>query len=260
MYVIVSRGCSTGGRYARYEFAWSIKRAKRLIAISESTKDDIVRHYPAAAEKISVTHLAYDKEKFNTRLSAKEISRIKNKFFLKNYILFLSTLKPSKNIEGLLRAWAQIVSEFPQYCLVIAGKKGWLYEHIFMLTKELKLTESVVFTDFVSEEDKPALVAGAEVFVLPSFWEGFGLDVLNAMAVGTPVIAAKSGSLPEVIGNAGILIDPERPETIARAIAEVLSMKKTEYNKLVAKGFAQIKKFSWEKTARETLKILEEVK
>ena len=255
------------GQFRRYDFwqlklwtAWSIKFTRRVIAISQSTKDDIVRHYPSSSRKISVTHLAYDKEKFNTKIGSDDISRIKHKFFLKNYILFLSTLKPSKNIEGLLRGWAQIVSKYPDFSLVVAGKKGWLYERIFALVKELKLTKQVVFTDFISEEDKPALIAGARVFVLPSFWEGFGLDVLNAMAVGTPTIAAQRGSLPEVVGKAGILIDPEDSNSIAQAIDKVLSMKKTEYNKLIAKGLAHVEKFSWEKTARETLKILEGVK
>jgi len=119
----------------------------------------------------------------------------------------------------------------------------------------LGLTDKVVFTDFVPEEDKPALINGAKVFVLPSFWEGFGLDALNAMAAGVPVIASNIGSLPEVVGDAGILVDPNNVSEITSAIDKVLSMNKSDYNSMVEKGVAQAKKFSWEATARETLNI-----
>lgn len=255
------------GQFKKYDFwqlrlwtAWSIRHAKKLIAISQATKRDIVRHYPSSKGKISITHLAYDKEKFHARISKKSIEALKARYGLQNYILFLSTLKPSKNIEGLLRAWGQIVHKYSDYSLVIAGKKGWLYESIFALVEELGLEERTVFTDFVAEDDKPALIAGARAFALPSFWEGFGLDVLNAMAAGTPVITANKGSLPEVVDKAGILINPYKTEEIAAAIDKILSSSKIEYNRLVKKGLVQAKKFSWEKTARETLKILENIK
>jgi glycosyltransferase involved in cell wall biosynthesis len=124
----------------------------------------------------------------------------------------------------------------------------------------LGLEKKVIFTDFVPEEDKPALIAGAKVFCLPSFWEGFGLDVLNAMACGVPVVVSKIGSLPEVAGEAGIYINPKSIKSISQGIKRVLSMDKLEYNKLVEKGLFQVQKFSWEKTVRETLNILEEIK
>jgi glycosyltransferase involved in cell wall biosynthesis len=143
---------------------------------------------------------------------------------------------------------------------VITGKKGWLYESIFDRVKALNLTGDVIFTDFVPEEDKAPLIKGAKVFVLPSFWEGFGLDVLNAMACGVPVVVSGVGSLPEVAGEAGIVVNPYKPASIAGGIAKVLSMSDLEYNKLIEKGLKQVKKFSWEKTARETIEIIERVK
>ena len=118
------------------------------------------------------------------------------------------------------------------------------------------LQDRVIFTDYIGEADKPALIAGAKAFVLPSFWEGFGLDVLSAMAAGVPVIVSKVGSLPEVVGAAGIFVDPNSTNSIASGIRKVLSMSKLEYNELVKRGIAQAGKFSWEKTAKKTLEVI----
>lgn len=242
----------------KYWTAISIFLSKRVIAISNSTKKEIVRHYPFASKKVDVTLLAYDKHRFNDKITDNDVRRVAKKYSItKDYVLFLSTLKPSKNIEGLLEAWKDVSLDFPEKTLVIAGKKGWLYESIFEKVRELGLKDSVIFTGFVDEEDKPALIAGAKVFTLASFWEGFGLDPLNAMAVGTPVVVSKVGSLPEVVGDAGFYVDPEDTKDIARKIKKVLKMDKKERANLVEAGFKQAKKFSWEKTARKTLKILE---
>jgi glycosyltransferase involved in cell wall biosynthesis len=184
---------------------------------------------------------------------------VKNNYKLpKNYILFLSTLKPSKNIDGLVDAFAKITDKFPEFKLVIAGKKGWLFESVFKKVKELKLEDKVLFTDFVPEEDKPALLKGAKTLVSPSFWEGFGIHVLEAMACGTPVIVSNIASFPEVVGKAGIYVDPKNTIDVARGIETVLKMQQKEYNELVKKGYRQAVRFSWEKTARETVKIFEE--
>jgi glycosyltransferase involved in cell wall biosynthesis len=240
--------------------AISIFVSKAVIAISNSTKDDIVRHYPSAKGKIYVTHLACDSEKFNRLVSEKDVRRVKSKYsIVDDYVLYLGTLKPSKNIEGLLEAFGRIANNFSKTKLVIAGKKGWLYEPIFKKVGSLGLSDRVIFTDFVPEGDKPGLVRGARVFVLPSFWEGFGLDALNAMACGVPVVASSVGSLPEVVGDAGVLVDPNNINSIAGGISKVLSLGKSDYNNMVTRGFAQAGKFSWEKTARETLKIFENV-
>ena len=241
--------------------AMSIFISKGIFAISNSTKRDIVRHYPFAKDKIHVTPLAYDKSKFNLDISQNDVRRVAARHsIVHDYVLYLGTLKPSKNLEGLLTAFQSVIanSQFPisNLTLVIAGKKGWMFDSIFRKVKDLKLEDKVIFTDFVPEEDKTGIIAGAKLFVLPSFWEGFGLDALNAMAAGVPVVVSNVGSLPEVVKDAGILVDPHSPESIAGGIKKVLSMDKTHYNSIVKKGLDQAKKFSWEKTARETLKIL----
>jgi glycosyltransferase involved in cell wall biosynthesis len=235
--------------------AISIFVSKAIIAISNSTREDIVRHYPLAANKTYVTPLAFDSSRFNTMVSNDDVRRVKDKYsIVMDYVLYLGTLKPSKNIEGLIEAFSKINNNNIQ--LVIAGKKGWMFDSIFRKVRELNLEEKVIFTDYVSEEDKPALIKGAKLFVLSSFWEGFGLDVLNAMASGVPVVASNVGSLPEVVGSAGILIDPKSVESIANGMEEVLLAPVSKYNSLVEAGLVQAKKFSWEKTARETLRII----
>lgn len=243
----------------KYWTAISISVSKYIIAVSNSTQKDIVRHYPFVSKKVKVIHHGYDKSRFNHEVSASDVRRIRDKYKLpENYILFLSTLKPSKNIEGLLAAFARIYEKFPEYKLVIAGKKGWLFESIFKKVKELNLEDEVVFTDFVPEDDKPALFKGAKVLVSPSFWEGFGIQALEAMACGTPVVVSNIASFPEVVGEAGIYVNPKNAINIAEGIEIVLRMRQKEYNELVKKGYQQAVNFSWEKTARETVKVFEE--
>ncbi|MEK7497356.1 MAG: glycosyltransferase family 1 protein [Patescibacteria group bacterium] len=236
--------------------AWSIVTSKTVFAISESTKRDISKHYSIAKSKTVVTHLGYDKEKFNLG-SKNDNPRVREKYGIKgDYILFLSTLKPSKNISGLLEAFKLLIPEFTGISLVLAGKKGWMYDDVFAKIKALNLEKRVIFTDFLPEDDKPGLIAGAKLFVLPSFWEGFGIDVLSSLACGVPVVVSKIGSLPEVVGEAGVYVNPHDITSIYAGIKKVLSMDKKEYNILVKQGLAQAENFSWEKTARGTLKGL----
>ncbi len=258
---------TTSGHFKKMDFwqlkywtAISIKTAKKVLAISESTKADIVRHYPLAASKVVVTPLAYDPAKFNARISTKAIEAAKAKYSIgPSYVLYLGVLKPNKNVYGLIQAWSKIMDRYPKTSLVIAGKKGWGYSEVFEAVRSLKMVDRVIFTDYVPENLKAALIAGADLFVLPSFWEGFGLDVLNAMAVGVPVAVSRVGSLPEVAGEAGVYFNSEDTGDIAKKIDQVLYLTKVDYNKLVAKCLLQAKKFSWEETARKTLRVLESV-
>lgn len=251
------------GQFAKKDFwqlrvwsAISIFVSKSIIAISNSTKQEIVRHYPGASRKIHAISLAYDSDSFNINIPEKDVRRVKNRYaIVDDYVLYLGTLKPSKNIESLIAAFSKF--QIGNIKLVIAGKKGWMYESIFQKVKELSLEDKVIFTDFVLEADKPGLIKGAKVFALPSFWEGFGLDILNAMAVGVPVVASNVGSIPEVVGEAGILVDPKSIKSIADGIGKVLSAPKEKYNNIVTLGLVQAKKFSWEKTAKETMRVLE---
>jgi glycosyltransferase involved in cell wall biosynthesis len=237
--------------------AYSVLVSNHIIAISHATQKDIVRHYRFAKNKTTNILLAPESEYFTKVIQEKDVRRVKNKYsIVSDYALFLSTLKPSKNIEGLLAAWKEVLIDFPKLTLVVAGKKGWLYEHIFTLVKKLDIEDSVVFTDYVPQVDKAPLIGGARLFVLPSFWEGFGLDPLNAMSLGVPVVVSSKGSLPEVVGEAGELVDPESTDSIASGIKKILSLPQSEYNKRSKEGIKHAQTFSWEKTASKTLELL----
>jgi len=240
--------------------AWtaiSIFVSKYIIAISKATKKDIVRHYPFASKKVIVTYLAYDKDKYNTKVSINDVRRIKKRYaIVDDYILFLSTLKPSKNIEGILDAFSKIKEGGNKIKLVIAGKKGWMFESIFEEVKKLGLEEDVIFTGYIKKEEKTPLISGAKMFISPSFWEGFGMHVLEAMACGVPVVVSDVGSFPEIVGESGIIVDPYDSSSIANGILKVLNLDEKGYNSLIDKGTKQAEKFSWDKTAQETFDVL----
>jgi len=235
---------------------YSIKKAKHIIAISQSTKKDIEQIYGVSEEKITVVYPGYNKNIFKYPLAVSKIKKIREKYSLDTeYLLFLGTLKPSKNIEGLIDAFALLLSDFPMLKLVIAGKKGWLFDSIFKKVEELNLLRKVVFTDFVPEDDIAPLIGGALVFVLPSYWEGFGIPLIEAMACGTPVVASNVASIPEVLGESGVLVDPSNPVDISRGIKEAIENRSA----MVKKGLLQAQKFDWSKSAMTVLHVLESV-
>ncbi len=257
----------SSGQFKKYDFwqlklwsAISIYISKYIIAVSESTKKDIVRHYPSTSEKVTVTLHGYDKDRYNLNISSSDVRRVKKKYKIHgDYILSLGTIKPSKNIDGLLEGYKELITHhgLTKTKLVIAGKKGWLFKSVFEKAKELKLTKNVVFTDFVEEKYKPAFYTGAKVFVSPSHWEGFGMQVLEAMACGTPVVISNVASLPEVAGEAGVYVNSNDSKSIAMGIKKVLTMDSKRYNKLVKKTLVQAEKFSWENSARKLIKQIE---
>lgn len=248
----------------KYWTAISVFASKQILTISEATKKDIVRHYPFASKKITVTHLGFDKDKFKLDVPDKLVRLVKNKYsIVGDYILFVSTLKPSKNVEGLIKAYSLLsqdksIPDLPQ--LVIAGKKGWMFENINKQVKSLGLEKKIIFTDFFPEDERPALMSGSLMYVLPSFWEGFGIEILSAFGCGKPVVVSNVGSIPEVAGKAGIYVDPNNIESIANGIRRVLKMNRKEYNEIVNLGIEQSHKFSWEECARKTLEVIENAK
>lgn len=169
------------------------------------------------------------------------------------YILFVSTVQPNKNVIRLLEAFDLLRrSELRGWQLVIAGQPGWLTEPIFAAVAALGLEQDVVFTGFVEEEALPGLYRHAEVFVLPSLTEGFGIPVVEAMASGTPVVASKGGALPETVGDAGVLVDPYSSEDIAQGLFQAAT-DQTLRAGLIARGYRRASLFRWERTARETV-------
>ena len=236
---------------------YSVKQAQKIIAVSQNTKDDLVKFYQLPEGKITVIYNGFDQHRFHTNLAKSTSQKIKDKYQIKgDYLVYLGTLQPRKNLESLIKALPEIINKHPKIKLVVIGKKGWLYSTIFSLVESLNLTKAVVFTDFAPDDEVPFLIASAKVFVLPSLYEGFGITVLEAMACGVPVVVSKVSSLPEVVDEAGLYIDnPKNYAQIAQQINRILADEKLA-EELTKKGLAQTKKFSWEKCAKETLETI----
>ena len=238
------------------------RKADKIIAVSESTKNDLVGLYNINPEKIKVIYSGINSV-FSIQYSVSSISKIKKKYNLpEKYILYLGTLEPRKNIVGLIKAFEMFkrrrhsrMSPAEDYKLVIAGSKGWLYRDIFKTVKNSPVKNDIIFTGFIDDEDKSILYSQAELFVYPSFYEGFGFPPLEAMACGTPVITSNFSSLPEAVGDAAIMINPYNLDELYRAMETVLNDDKLK-DTLIKKGFKQAKKFSWQKCARETLDFI----
>lgn len=238
--------------------ARSASKANHIFTISNASKNDIMKEYKIASNDITVTHLGI-KEAFV--VDKEKMKDILEKFAIKgDYILFVGTIQPRKNITRLIEAFAKVLKSDgnENLTLVIVGKKGWLYEKILEAPSTYHVLEHVKFLDFVSDEDLPVLYEQATCYVLPSLYEGFGLPVLEAMKYGCPVITSNVSSLPEAGGDAALYVDPYNPDDIAEKILYLINHPKIR-KEMITKGFEHIKQFSWEKTAKETLEVLEKV-
>jgi len=225
---------------------WQARFSEKIIAVSDSTKNDLINRYQINPSKIKVIYSGVSLK----RPSEEEILKFKKEKKLpEKFILFLGTIEPRKNINGIIRAFSILKSKsgFNELKLVIAGSQGWLQEKI--------TGEDIIFTGKIDEEEKALFYSAASVFVYPSFFEGFGLPPLEAMVCGTPVVVSRNSSLPEVVGDAGILIDPYNPSDIANAIKEILTDAQLA-KKLTKNGFIRSSQFSWQKTAEKTLEVL----
>ena len=237
-------------------------RASKIIAVSKSTKDDLVNFYHIRPDKIKVVYSGMNRNRKLGNWEIGKLNQVKKKYNLpEKYILYLGTLEPRKNIIGLIEAFENLKknTQYPipntQYKLVIAGAKGWLYKDIFKAVNKSSVKDEVIFTGFIEDQDKAILYQLADLFVYPSFYEGFGFPPLEAMTSGTPVITSNFSSLPEAVGDAALTVDPYNVDQLSIAMKNVLEDKDLR-NRLVEKGFKQVEKFSWEKCAEETLEVL----
>lgn len=240
---------------------YSVKNAKAIITISKSSKNDIIKQYSVPDKCVHVVYPGI-KKIIDLQPHVYPMNEIQNRYNLsKNYILFVGTLQPRKNIVRLIEAFFKTLNNAEkggELQLVIVGKKGWLYEEILAAPKSFGIEENVKFLDFVPDEDLQLLYKNATCYVLPSLYEGFGLPVLEAMKHGCPVITSNVSSLPEAAGKAALYVDPLDVDDIAKKMSTLINNDKMR-KELIEKGKEQIKKFSWEKAAKETLSILQEV-
>ncbi|MGD1993981.1 MAG: glycosyltransferase family 1 protein [Anaerolineae bacterium] len=241
-------------RYYNRQIEWAVQRADHILADSHATKSDLVSLLDVPLERITVVHLAADPA-FRP-LAEGQARRVAAQYGLEpGYLLFVGTLEPRKNLPGLLQAYRLLrdaqVTASP---LAIVGGKGWLYDEVFERVETLGLKGHVRFLHDVPNADLPGLYNAASVLATPSFYEGFGLPALEAMACGTPVVVADRASLPEVVGKAGLLVNPEDVDHIAQALTRVLTDEALRA-RMQTLGLAQAARFTWERTAQATLAV-----
>jgi glycosyltransferase involved in cell wall biosynthesis len=230
-----------------------------IITVSEYSKRDILKFFPIDESKIFVTPLAADKkytpiDKSYCKTFLKDVYNLENPF-----ILYLGGFSERKNVASLLKAFSKVYKDLDKkYNLVIVGGYKDASQYLVKLTNELKINSHVIFTGFVPEEHLPVFYNGCDTFVYPSLYEGFGLPPLEAMNCGAPVIASNLTSIPEVVGDGGILINPYDISEISSAIGNVLSNEKLR-SELSSKGLKRASEFSWQNTAQNTLKVYESV-
>lgn len=243
----------------RMLYPMSAKRASRILTVSESSKRDIVKYFKVPEEKVVVTYNAAP-EDFRPVTDQDKIRQTLLRYGVTSeYILYVGRLEPRKNISRLISAFHELKKKTKiNQKLVIVGMKYFQSETIFETVNELNLEDEVIFTGRVEDADLPDFYSGAKLFVYPTIAEGFGIPPLEAMACGTPVITSNTSSLPEVVGDAGILVNPYNTKDLANAIYKVLS-DKTLRGSMKVKGLERVKRFSWENTARRTLEVFQDV-
>jgi len=249
--------------YMRLMTRLAVRSADRIIAVSGATRDDLTRVLRVPDDKVAVIHEAVAPE-FAIPQDAAAVEAVLGRYGIRRpYCLFVGNLEPRKNLSRLMEAFGLLRARdvrgpdgtaAPQ--LVLAGTRGWLYNGIFTDVAARGGAGDIVFTGYVPAADLPALYAASACFVFPSLYEGFGLPVLEAMAAGTPVVASQVGAIPEVAGDAALLVDARRPAELAEAMESVLT-DRTLRARLVTRGRARASLFTWEAVARDTLAVYE---
>ena len=238
----------------------SAREAAHVIALSEHARQDIVETYGLAPEKVTAIPLAAA-DHFRPLSDDEELQRVRQTYgIVGEYILSVGAIQPRKNLSRLVDAYSRLRRATPEGNLpklVLAGKCAWLYEETLRTIRELQVSDSVILTGYVPDSDLPGLYSGALCFVYPSYFEGFGLPPLEAMKCGAPVIVGNQTSLPEVVGDAGLLVDPFDADAIAGAIDQVIRDSNLRAE-LGRKGLARAQLFDWRETARQTLRVYQQ--
>ncbi len=231
--------------------AQSLEKAQAVIAVSKTTKKDILHYYKTPDSKISVVYNGFEKPEKKSA-DAEVLGRLSLE--KKKYFLYVGTIQPRKNITTLIKAFQKLKVTYPEYKLVIVGKKGWLYDDILKQVGDTD-KDSILFTDYLPDNDVVQLYKHAQCFVQPSFYEGFGIPILEAMSYDCPVIASLNASLPEVGGDACLYFDPDVEKELVEKMELIITQPQIR-KELVAKGKKRITAFSWEQCAEQTLEIL----
>ncbi len=235
---------------------WQSRFSDKIITVSGSTKNDLIRTYGIDEAKIEVIHSGISSD--IRRPEPEELERFRNENRLPSkYILFLGKLEPRKNLSSIIRAFGELKErrEFKDLHLVLVGSPGWLYKDIFKEIQSSKYNRQIIFKDHIKDGDRKYYYSLAEIFVYTSFFEGFGFPPLEAMACNTPVIVSNTSSLPETIGEGGLLVQPGNIDELRWVISQVLCDKDLK-NVLIEFGNKKINNFNWKKTAEKTLSLI----
>lgn len=230
------------------------KRADTIITDSEFSKREIVELYGIEPERIRVIYLGYDREKFKKNDVESSAALLKYKID-KPYILYLGRIEKKKNVANMIHAFALSKDKYPDLKLVLAGGSGFDFDAIKQIIIDLKLEHEIIIPGYIQEIDLPQVIASAEVFLFPTFYEGFGLPIIQAMACQTPVVTSDSDPHKEVAGDAALLADPKTPQAIADKINVVLGDNNLRQD-LVQRGLKRADEFSWSKTAESILALI----
>ncbi len=240
--------------YLTFTMPRYLRAADIIVAPSECSRQDALTYYDLPESKIKVIYEA-PPPSFKPESDEAVLNRVRQKYGLpEKFILHVATIEPRKNLSRLLEAFKPLLADWPDLRLVLIGKKGWLYDSFFQKLQALGLEERVIFPGFVDEADLAACYQLAEIFAFPSLYEGFGLGPLEAMACGTPVVSSNSSSLPEVVGEAGLLIDPTDTAALSQALRRLLEDASLRAD-LSGRGLVQARKFSWKKAADELMTL-----
>ena len=242
---------SDARRYYNDQIAWAVQRADAILVDSYATQRDLLALLGVATERVTVAHLAAD-ERFRALPREGVATALARRGLAPGYILFVGVWEPRKNLPGLLEALALLRARGHALHLVIAGRPGWLYSEINEKIRSLGLEAWVHFVESPSVDDLVVLYNGALLLAMPSFYEGFGLPALEALQCGTPAVVSDRASLPEVVGDAGLLVNPDEVTTIADACARIAADPDLRAQLSVA-GMRQAATFSWQATAMQTL-------
>ena len=237
----------------------SVKRANHVIADSQATKDDLISLYDIQPDKITVLLSGIDK-RYSPQKDLDLLVTMRNKYRIpgKPYLFIVGTVQPRKNYSRVIQALKILRERGYDLCFVIAGGKGWLEDEMYQTIQETGMSDYVHLIGFVDDDDLPVLYSGAECVAFPSLYEGFGFPVLEGMACGTPVVTSNISSLPEVAGDAALLVNPLSVAEITHAIQRILD-DTTLRETLIQKGFEQVKKFTWEESAKQLQQIYQNV-